>query len=167
MNRHFRTDVELGLYWQHMFHKEECMQAEVHLVCEDTLHFTLLCLSFENDKLHAYARDALHFALVAEFRDHAFWDFLLNDTFNMQHLFGLDQSDLIIMVMLILEFLNNQGIYLPKICYELAGARCGEVQMTEVTARFFRFADFAPFDFELSPLLSPPDDNESNKVLVP
>lgn len=167
MNRCFRTDLELGLFWQKTFPKEECIRSEVRLVCEDTLNFTLLCLSFENERLRAYARDALHFALVAEYRDRGFWDFLLNDTFNMQDLFGLDQSDLVILSMLMLESMNNQGIYLPRICYELSKARCGEVKMTTSTERFLRFADFLPFDFELSPLLSPPDECEVNKAVLP
>jgi hypothetical protein len=129
----------------------------------------MMCLSFEHSRLHAYARDALHFALVAEYRDHAFWEFLLNDTFNLQDLFGVDQADLVMMVILILEWLNHRGIYLPRTCYEPPAvmAKFEEVNMSKATERFLRLADFVPFGFALSPLLSDPDEDEANTAVVP
>lgn len=167
----FRGDEELGLFWRESFSDDTLIQGDVRLVCEESFPFTLLCLNFEQSRLRTYARDALHFALLAEYRDHTFWDFLLNDTFNMQDLFGIDQADLVMMVILILEWLNHRGIYLPRTCYDPSVARskiaCEEVKVSKATERFLRFVDFVPFDFALSALLSLPVEDDINKVVQP
>lgn len=159
---HFKNDIQLGMYWARRLCNYPLITSEIRLICEDTLSFDLLCLFFENDRFRCYARDALHFALVAEYREGCFWEFLISDTFNMQSLFGLDQVDLIMSCMLILESLNHQGVYLPRLCYELTAARCVNAHMTPQTERFLRYADFVTVDFELTQMLGAPDDNESS-----
>lgn len=149
---HFRGDLELGLFWNGVFPTSDCVDDEMRLVCDNTLEFTLMSLLFENSRLREYARDALHFALIAEYRDHSFWSFLLSDTYNLEDLFGFDQLDLVITVMLLIEWLSQQGIYLPRTCYEPSTAMKDDMEVTsDSTRRFLRSCHFVPFGFALSP----------------
>jgi hypothetical protein len=158
MHVHFSNEIQLGNFWKSAF-VHELQNYDVRLMCEDTFTFDLLCLAFETSSITSYARDALHYALVAEYRDNAFWVFLLNDTFNMESLFALDQADIVTLVLLMLESLNGHGFRLPRICYDLSAARCCLAQMTEGTKRLLALSWFEPIDY-ISQLLSEPGELE-------
>lgn len=154
---HFVNNSQLGYHWCLQF--DDVQVTELRLVCEDTLSFDLLCHAFESTRMIGYARDALHYALVAEKQcPHSFWEFCFSDTYNMQSLFALDQYDIVTLVLLILEELLASGFTLPTVCYDLTAARAVGTDMTPATERLLKFADFVPFDFELSPMLVPPDE---------
>lgn len=136
----FRNNTELGYHWLHAF--EDVQVNSVYLFCEDTMYFDFVSLMFHNESIVSYARDALHYALVAEKHDGAFWDFLLSDTYNMEPLFGLDQVDMVVLVLLILEELNHAGFNFPTVCYDLSAARWSQQPKTGATHQFLKLADF-------------------------
>jgi hypothetical protein len=137
----FRNNTELGYYWIHEF-GEEGLVDTVHLFCEDTLYFEFVSLMFHNENIVSYARDALHYALVAHKHDDVFWDFLFADTYNMEPLFGLDQVDIVVLVLLILERLNHEGFNFPTVCYDLSAARWSQQNKTGAMHQFLKTADF-------------------------
>ncbi len=141
----FRNNTELGYYWMHEF-AEDGQDVTVHLFCEDTLYFDFVSLMFHNDSIVSYARDALHYALVAHKHDNSFWDFLFADTYNMEPLFGLDQVDIVVLVLLILECLNHQGFNFPTVCYDLTVARWSQQNKTGAMHQFLKTADFETND---------------------
>ena len=163
----FRSDAHLGMYWMRKFKSCDLMTTDVRLMCEDSLSFELLCLSFDRSTIHDYARDALHFALASYHRHQLFWEFLISDTYNMQTLFCVDQVDLIMTCFLMLESLNHHDIGLPLICYDLTAARCVEMPMTPPTERFLRYADFVPIDFQLTATHALLADDEQLQLLAP
>lgn len=163
----FRNDMHLGLYWTRQLKSCDLLTTDVRLVCEDSLSFELLCLSFDRSTLHDYARDALHFALVSFYRHQLFWEFLISDTYNMQSLFCVDQVDLLMTCFLILESLNHHDIALPRVCYDLTAARCVEEPMTAATERFLRYADFVPIDFQVSATPDFPGADERLQLVAP
>jgi len=149
---HFKEDTELALFWKDVFPECQCIKGYIRLVCENTLEFSLALLSYDTNRLRPYVRDVLHFSLIAEYRDESFWTFLLSDTYNLQDLFGFDQLDLIIMIMLMLETLNQKGFYLPRTCYDVSNIKdCDYEMCSEATRRFLESCHFVPFGFALSP----------------
>lgn len=151
---HFKTTLQLAQYWKFAFY-ENIQIDNVRLVCQDSLSFELICLSVDTSRLTSYARDALHYALVAHYRDQAFWEFLFNDTYNLQSLFMLDQVDIVSTILLLLEDINAYGFNFPSICYDLSAARCSIGVMTPQTEHFLSTANFEKYDFDLAPLLLP------------
>lgn len=137
----FRNSTELGYFWLHEFEHDLEMNT-MHLVCEDTLYFDFVTCMFDNESIVSYARDALHYALIAHKQDSAFWDFLFSDTYNMEPIFGLDQVDMVVLVLLILEQLNHQGFNFPTVCYDLSAARWSQQNKTGAMRQFLRMAHF-------------------------
>jgi len=155
----FKNTTSLGFYWKGIF-VEDVQTAEVRLCMEPSTNLSILERTMNNGTMGAYARDALHYALVSHYRDNLFWEFLFNDTYNMQQLFYNDQSDIIITVLLILEALHDQGFIFPKRCYNLDEARDCIADKTEATRLVLENSDFEPYCFAISPLLASPDDSE-------
>lgn len=141
MHPTFRNNTELGYFWIHEF-QDDVQEKTMHLYCEDTLYFEFALLMFRNERIVSYARDALHYALVAHQHYGGFWDFLFSDTHDMEPLFGLDQIDMVVMVLLILETLNHEGFNFPTVCYDLSAARWSQERKTEATRKFLQLASF-------------------------
>lgn len=153
----FQHNYQLGQAWNSYFNHER--HESVYLHTQDTLAFNLLCLTVNSGHIAPYARDALHYALVAEYRDRDFWSFLLHDTYNMEHLFNLDQHDIVIVCLLIIEQLNHAGFHLPSTCFDLCAARCSQAPVTDATGSFLACTNFLPLHVDDS---SPVHDEESD-----
>lgn len=146
------SDAELMRRWKYKFTQNIETQL-VKLKCMETMSFELLVLSFESSRLTWYARDILHFALVAEMKQKRFWSNLLENTYEMETLCAIDQADMITTCLLLLEKMNWNDVHLPKTCFELENVELEDNYVTEATQTVLANASFVAFDVALDEML--------------
>jgi hypothetical protein len=163
----FTSTLQFARHWASSFYTDVQKTLVKFNTTQNSLSFELLELTDDAAPLACYARDALHYACIAEYKEQCFWEFLLNDTYNLESLFSLTQVDIVTIVLLILERINHYGFSFPTVCYDLEAARMSCAAMTPATVEMLKHADFVDFDFQLAELLEVADAPESPSEASP